>query len=501
MGRAAGSAPAGVGAPGIGVLGCAALALVAVLLLTMLPGLVHQDTWLGLVGGREVARGGIPGHETLTIAAHGRPWIDQQWLAQLVMYELERLGGIALVGVVSALLVVAAIGGAGLAAQRLGARGRSVGWVAPLAVCGLAVGLEVRTQAYAYPLFVALVYLLAADSRTPSRRVWWCLPLLVLWGNLHGSAVMAAGLVSLRGLVLAWARRGELTRSVRGWGKPAGLAVGAPLCLLATPYGLSVVSYYRATLFNHDLYRLIGEWRSVTSDTAPAIVFFLIVAAAVVSLIRDRSASTPWDRCALLALAVGALVAVRNLPWLALGVLVLLPVWTAPLVPAPGLRRRRWGRRPWGRRPWGHRVAVALAAFAAVWLLEAGVMTFTRSSASLEPRYPPGALVAVRQVLSAHPAWRVYADDTYADWLLWALPEVRGRIATDVRFELLSSTQLQAQVRLKFHTGPHWAQAARGYRLLLLDSSASPAAVTGFEHEPGARTIYEHGRAVVIARG
>jgi hypothetical protein len=317
--------------------------------------------------------------------------------------------------------------------------------------------------------------------------------LLVLWGNLHGSAVMAAGLVSLRGLVLAWERRWELTRAVRGSAKPAGLVVGAPLCLLATPYGLSVVSYYRATLFNHDLYRLIGEWRSVTSDTAPAIVFFAIVAVAVASLIRDRSASTPWDRCALLALAVGALVAVRNLPWLALGVLVLLPVWIEPVVAARRLRRRRFRG--------GRAVSVALAAFAVVWLLEAGVMTFTRSSASLEPRYPAGALAAVRQVLRTHPAWRVYADDTYSDWLLWALPEVRGRIATDVRFELLSSAQLQAQVRLKFHTGPHWAQAARGYRLLVLDSSASPAAVTGFEHEAGARTIYDHARTVVIVRG
>ena len=56
-------------------------------------------------------------------------------------------------------------------------------------------------------------YLLAADSRKPSPRVYWCLPILVLWANLHGTASLGAMLVALRGVTLVWERREVLTRS------------------------------------------------------------------------------------------------------------------------------------------------------------------------------------------------------------------------------------------------------------------------------------------------
>ena len=35
------------------------------------------------------------------------------------------------------------------------------------------------------------------------------------------------------------------------------------------------------------------------------------------------------------------------------------------------------------------------------------------------------------------------ADDRHADWLLWLRPELAGRIAYDVRFELFSAAELE----------------------------------------------------------
>src|SRR5436305_4877660 len=62
------------------------LAAIAIVLLTLVPKCFLQDSWLALVAGRNVAQHGIPYHETLTIFGHGRTWIDQQWLSQLLMY-------------------------------------------------------------------------------------------------------------------------------------------------------------------------------------------------------------------------------------------------------------------------------------------------------------------------------------------------------------------------------------------------------------------------------
>ena len=51
--------------------------------------------------------------------AYGVRWVDQQWLAQLAMYELERLGGMQLLTVVYVLITGAAVAGAVAAARAL----------------------------------------------------------------------------------------------------------------------------------------------------------------------------------------------------------------------------------------------------------------------------------------------------------------------------------------------------------------------------------------------
>src|SRR5438309_4436867 len=69
------------------------LALWAVALVVAAPHTLVRDSWMTLVSGREIARHGIPHVETLTAIAHGRAWIDQQWLAHLAFFETWRLGG------------------------------------------------------------------------------------------------------------------------------------------------------------------------------------------------------------------------------------------------------------------------------------------------------------------------------------------------------------------------------------------------------------------------
>src|SRR5204863_6268319 len=55
---------------------CAAAALQTVLSRAA----IASDSWYSLLGGRIVANSGVPHYDTLTVLAHGRAWIDQQWL-------------------------------------------------------------------------------------------------------------------------------------------------------------------------------------------------------------------------------------------------------------------------------------------------------------------------------------------------------------------------------------------------------------------------------------
>ncbi len=51
------------------------------------------DGWMALLSGRVVAQHGLPSHDAVTIWAHGRTWVDQQWLAQVTLYGLQGSAG------------------------------------------------------------------------------------------------------------------------------------------------------------------------------------------------------------------------------------------------------------------------------------------------------------------------------------------------------------------------------------------------------------------------
>ena len=68
---------------------------------------LYVDTYFDLYSGRYVAEHGIPARNVVTTLAHGKPWIDQQWLAQLVFFRVWQLGGYAAVTLLSIALVSA----------------------------------------------------------------------------------------------------------------------------------------------------------------------------------------------------------------------------------------------------------------------------------------------------------------------------------------------------------------------------------------------------------
>src|SRR5690242_14501649 len=224
------------------------VAAFAAVLIAHLRTALAADGWMALLSGRVVAQHGLPAHDTLTIWAHGRTWVDQQWLAQFVLYELERLGGLRLVLLVHVLLVTLGLAGAAALARRLGGSARSTTWVAlPVLVAFWPGAAVMRPQSFAYPLLVAVLWLLFDDLRLRSRRVYLVLPLLVLWANLHGSVIVGSALVSGYALL-------ELAGSL--WRKPRTirprslvLLVSPWLCMLASPYATSLPHYYR-TIFS-----------------------------------------------------------------------------------------------------------------------------------------------------------------------------------------------------------------------------------------------------------
>ena len=466
----------------------AVLCFFALAVLQTLPGAIGADSWLALVAGREVAHGGIPHADTLTAWTAGREWIDQQWLAQLLSYGLFVVGGFILVVVAHALLTIGAVAVAVAAARKTGASARAVSVVLAGCVFALLLGTwQFRAETYAHVLFVLLAALLVLDSRCPTRRVWLAIPILAVWANFHGSVVLGVGLTMLRGAQLIASPPRELPHSVwRRWSRGLPLVVGAPLALLASPYGISGLSYYSRVLLDSRFGSLVVEWQPPHLSPLTA-GFYALAGAGVWLLAREGSALTRFEKIAFWLMLVAAMLSMRNIVWFALLALMVLPRALSAVLE----RRSTAPERP-----------TVNAAIASILLALVGVALVTalsRPSQHYLRDYPRAAASAVTAAAAADPSLRVFAEERFADWLLWEKPELRGRLAYDIRFELLRNAELKALYRWHEQISDHWRAAARCCRLLVLGTADSPDNEAAYTAS-GVRTLFQREGVAVLLR-
>ena len=467
------------------------VALFAVVLVAILPQQVVQDFWLALVSGREVVRHGLPGHDHLTVMAAGARWVDQQWLAQILFYRLASVGGVKLALLVNAVVLVSAFALALAAARRLGCSVAAV-WLVALPTMFIAPwALQMRAQTLAELLFVVLLWLLAADSRKPSLRVLWFVPLLCLWANVHGTVVLGALLVVLRGVTILVQERDPAHRHPHRHLRAVTL-LAAPLpCTLASPYGLALIGYYRTMLLNSKLSHFVQEW-GVSSPGFRTALFYLIGAATVWTLARHGARLPLFGRLVLAVTLVSGVWAVRSIIWFGLACLVLLPAAADGLLDDLCTRVRASRLRANV-----DRLAGQAALGAAVVVAGAALVAAVQGPARYLATWHAGAVDAVAAA-TVDPSTRVFADDRYADWLLWRLPSLRGRVAYDVRFEPLDAAQLERLFEYRNRIGDGWRRAARGYQVLVFDPSTERDLWTAATGERGARVLYADSRIGVV---
>ena len=111
---------------------------------------------------------------------------------------------------------------------------------------------------------------------------------------------------------------------------------------------------------------------------------------------------------------------------------------------------------------------------------------------------PAGASNAVRRVLARDPHARIFADEHFADWLLWRLPQARGRVVYDARFELLSQQQLERLYQWAAQATDHWREAAVGDAVAVVYPPHDPDKASALQHS-GARILYRDAQVAVLA--
>ena len=409
------------------------LALLATAVVLASPALTVQDSWLTLLSGREVAQHGLPSADHLTVLASGHPWVDQQWLAALLLYGAACLGGVGLAFAACALALLAAFALAALVAYERDASPLSILFFVAAAVVCAPWGLQMRAQALALPLFTFVLWLLLRDPGARRRSTMLVLPALGVWANVHGSVVVGVA------LVVVYALR------TRRW-----RYLAAPAAMFVSPYAPQLPGYYRQMLLDPSFGRYIAEWHRTTPSRLTA-AFFTLALLAIVLVVRKRARLTLFDVLALALSGAVALEAIRGLVWFALAALALLPALAT--------------RRPVATRFDGRSATISAALTCAV-VGAALVVVAVRPPRTYDTRVPASLAGVVRTHTLAHQ--KVLADDATADWLLWQLPALRGRLAYDVRFEILTRAQIHRLLVWR-NLEPGWEHVADGYSLVVDD--------------------------------
>lgn len=301
---------------------------------TLIQPIPPEDYWWHLVMGRLIEHtGSIPDSNLfLYTMAVDHPFHDQPWLAQWVMFRtVDGFGHIGAVALHAALLL-GTWSALVFATARRGANPIILGIAAAAAHYMSAGTLTPRTQMFAYPCFIALLLVVVAYARAPSKRrarAMWIVTAVatVIWANVHGTFVFApviVGVVAAGGLIERWRRQEHVDRTqLAVWAVTLAIAGGS---MFATPHGVENISYiieiFGAT---KGAGPTVVEWAPPGLDPS-GIAFYLALIAGAALVVRRRGEVTVWEIGLLVVFAIPAVTSVRAIIWWALpAVVVLVP--------------------------------------------------------------------------------------------------------------------------------------------------------------------------------
>ena len=387
-----------------------------------------------LRAGAEILNGsGIPAVDSWTFTANGRPWLDQQWGAQVALAQIYAVAGWTGLVILRATLV-GLISGLILLAIRLRApamRPRTAALLALAAFVVMAPALALRPQLLAMALFTLTLVLLAA-RRTHPRAIWFIPVIAAVWANVHGSFILAPVLVGIA-LVEGIRERSGTRADAR---RRCIVLIATLAATVATPFGWRVWEYAFGIARNAQITSQISEWQPPRFTDVPGLLFWgslgLTVLAVVRLAMRERRVR-PQTLVGLIGFALLGALASRGVAWWpGVAAVAIAGIWSdgrpanaGEPVPASRAARRH-----------GRNAVVGGILFAAsIALIPAWrpVDTGTGAPAGVLTDAPSGITRALRAI--AQPGDRVWNAQVWGSWLEFAVPD--ALYALDSRIEVI----------------------------------------------------------------
>ncbi len=264
-----------------------------------------------------------------SFTAHGQPWINHEWLAELIFYLTYRHLGDAglLFGKLGIGLIIVSV------VWKIGTFRNQAPLVSAgvivLAIYVISPGFMTRPQVFSFLFFTLFLYVLHAYSAKQKNLLFLLPCIMALWVNLHagflmGWALMAVVVASKTLASLVSGKNQDEVRSLWLW------FVAASLATLLNPYGYNLIVFLYKSL---SVPRPISEWKAVTLwdlsswHTKVLIVLFLA------TLLAKLKQSQGWEVAAIVMTLIASLLHQRHTPFFGIMVAPYLVLHFSGLTP------------------------------------------------------------------------------------------------------------------------------------------------------------------------
>ncbi len=458
------------------------------------------DVWWHLRTGQLILQNhGLFHTDPYSFTRFGAPWIDHEWLSQLLIfgvYELANWAGlIVLFGVVIAAAFMVVF-------FRSAGRPYIAGVITLLGAFASAPSWGVRPQMLTL-LLASILLLILERSYERLRLLWLAPPLMLLWVNLHAGYALGIALIALfllgdaLDVAFGFSPPGLENRSARTvrFRTLAVVIVACSAVVVLNPYGTAMYAYPLETLRSQAMQSYIGEWASPDFHQLKYLpVLAMIMATLVLPSLSPRRLR-PRELLLLLVATYAALRSVRHIPiytLIAIPILsALMDAWMQQRADAEAGKPRRTS------------MTSAKAFFNA--LLLAGFMIFllvrvhyvTNHQTEIEANEFPAA--AVSFIAAHHPPPPMLNHYNWGGYFIWKLyPDYR--VYVDGRADLYGDTFMNNLAAVYYLKGDAWQEefARWGIRTVALPPDAPLA--TPLRALPDWETIYSDKQAVVLSR-
>jgi hypothetical protein len=452
------------------------------------------DVWWHLRTGQLIVQRHAVFHaDPYSFTRFGQPWVDHEWLSQILVFGVYRLAGWGGLIVGFGAVIAAAFF---VVFWRCPGRPYVAGVITLLGAFASAPSWGVRPQMLTLLLASVLLLILERSYERP-KLLWWTPALILLWVNLHAGFALGIALIVLflvgDALDVAFGFK-DRTASAARFRALAFAMVACVAVVPLNPYGAAMYAYPLETLRSQAMQSYIGEWSSPDFHQLAYLPTLLMILASIALPALSPRRLRPREILLLSVATYAALRSVRHIPIYALIAIPILTTMALTWLQEHGISKGLTSKAPMTlAKPLFN--VILLAGFL-VFLVVRVRYVMQRQTESEAKEFPAAA---VSFIAAQRPPASILNHYNWGGYFIWRLyPEYRVYI--DGRADLYGDAFMDDLAAAYYLRGDSWGRSFErwGIRTVVLPPDAP--LVTALRALPDWQAIYSDDQAVVLTK-